>query len=86
MEPQNFNIIVTTESPSPSILLSDVVMDLHSNPDDSSPALLRVGGAELREEQRLMGPARKWLSIQSANHIPEDDVTGQLLVNYRKRK
>lgn len=40
----------------------------------------------MREEQRLMGPARKWLSIWSANHIPEDDMTEQLLVNYRKRK
>lgn len=61
-------------------------MDLHSSPYDSSHALLRVGGAELREEQRLVGPARKSLSIWSANHIPEDGMAGQLLVNYRKRK
>lgn len=51
LEPQNFGVIVTTEGPSASILLSDVVKDLDRGPDDSSHALLRVGGAELRKEQ-----------------------------------
>lgn len=76
MAPQNFGVIVTTEGPSASILLSEVLMDLHSSPDDSSLALLRVGEAELREGQQLMGPARKSLSIRGANHIPEDGMAG----------